>query len=327
MPKTPYQNFPPHSGDGGLGPVADDLLSVTLSEPDDLLAEAIVQSGGRLVPPGPETTALVWNRQHKPDELEATLPAMPALKWVQLPSAGVDDFAGAGIITPDLLWTSAKGAYAAPVAEHALALILAMLRQIPERVRAESWGRQAGKTLYGARVVILGAGGIAQEFIRLTVPFGTKITVVRRTADPIEAAHRTIRTNQLAEVLPEADVLLLATPLTAETAGIIGAPELAALPKDAVLINVARGGLVRTQDLIAALAQGQIAGAALDVTDPEPLPTNHPLWKEPRALITPHTADTADMIRPLLARRVADNIRRYRAGKQLIGIVDPAAGY
>lgn len=307
--------------------MADDLLPVTLSGPDDFLAGAIVQSGGRLVPPGPETTALVWNRQHKPDELKAALPAMSALKWVQLPSAGVDDFVGAGIITPDLIWTSAKGAYAAPVAEHALALMLAMLREIHKRARAESWGRQAGKTLYGAHVVILGAGGIAKEFIRLTLPFGMKITVVRRTADPIEGANRTIPTSQLAEVLPEADVLLLATPLTAETAEIIGAAELAALPKDAVLINVARGGLVRTQDLLAALAQGQIAGAALDVTDPEPLPTNHPLWKEPRALITPHTADTAEMIRPLLAQRVADNIRRYRAGKQLIGIVDPAAGY
>jgi phosphoglycerate dehydrogenase-like enzyme len=157
--------------------------------------------------------------------------------------------------------------------------------------------------------------------------FGIKVTVVRRTADPVEEAHRTIRTSQLAEVLPEADVLLLATPLTAETTGIIGAAELAALPKDAVLINVARGGLVRTHDLVVALAQGQIAGAAFDVTDPEPLPTNHSLWKEPRALITPHTADTADMIRPLLAQRIADNICRFREGKQLIGIVDPAAGY
>jgi phosphoglycerate dehydrogenase-like enzyme len=307
--------------------VACDLLPVTLSGPDDLLVEAIVQSGGRLVPSGAETTALVWNGQHKPNELKATLSAMSALKWVQLPSAGVDDFVSAGIITPDFIWTSAKGAYAAPVAEHALALTLAMLRQIHKRARAESWGSQAGKTLYGAHVVILGAGGIAQAFIRLTAPFDVKITVVRRTADPIEGAHRTIRTSQLAEVLPEADVLLLATSLTAETAGIIGAAELAALPKDAVLINVARGGLVRTPDLLAALAQGQIAGAALDVTDPEPLPTHHPLWKEPRALITPHTADTPDMIRPLLAQRVADNIRRYRAGQPLIGIVDPAAGY
>jgi phosphoglycerate dehydrogenase-like enzyme len=307
--------------------LADDLLPVTLPAPDEFLAAAIVQSGGRLVPPGPETTALVWNLQHKPDELKAALSTMSALKWVQLPSAGVDDFVGAGIVTEDFIWTSAKGAYAAPVAEHALALTLAMLRQLHKRARAESWGCQAGKTLYGAHVVILGAGGIAQEFIRLTIPFGIKVTVVRRTADPVEEAHRTIRTSQLAEVLPEADVLLLATPLTAETTGIIGAAELAALPKDAVLINVARGGLVRTHDLVVALAQGQIAGAAFDVTDPEPLPTNHSLWKEPRALITPHTADTADMIRPLLAQRIADNICRFREGKQLIGIVDPAAGY
>jgi phosphoglycerate dehydrogenase-like enzyme len=121
-------------------------------------------------------------------------------------------------------------------------------------------------------------------------------------------------------------VVIVAAP-TPQTQGLIGRAELAAMERDAWLVNVARGGVVDTGALTAALQQGQIGGAALDVTDPEPLPAGHPLWDLPNCLITPHTADTEEMTRPLLADRIADNVRRLAAGQDLIGLLDPAVGY
>lgn len=304
-----------------------DALKVSLGAPDEVLADAIRQGGGELVPVGAETRALIWNRFHDPKTLIETMGEMPALEWIQLPSAGVEDFVASGVMDPAYVWTSAKGAYAAPVAEHALTLTLAALRQIHVRARADSWGKQAGRSLFGLHVAIVGAGGIAQEFMRLTKPFNVTTTIIRRSDELVEGATRTVRLDQLADILPGVDVLLLATPLTDETRGIIGARELSLLPHHSVLVNVARGGLVRTDDLVAALRDGVIAAAAVDVTDPEPLPAGNPLWSEPRALVTPHTADTAEMIYPLLVQRITENVRRFAQGKELIGVVDPVKGY
>jgi phosphoglycerate dehydrogenase-like enzyme len=128
-------------------------------------------------------------------------------------------------------------------------------------------------------------------------------------------------------VLPDADVVVVAAAMTEGTAGIIGAAELAVMKPTAVLINIARGGLVDTGALTEALASGAIAGAGLDVTDPEPLPEGHPLWSEPRALITSHSADTPEMTTPLLAERVKTNVRAFLDHSRFEGIVDPEAGY
>ncbi len=122
-------------------------------------------------------------------------------------------------------------------------------------------------------------------------------------------------------------MVFLALALTPETTGIIGAPELALMDETAWLVNVARGGHVDTDALVAALTAGSIAGAALDVTDPEPLPDGHPLWDLENCIITPHTADTIDMVIPLLAERIRTNVGRFAAGEELVGLVDPDAGY
>jgi phosphoglycerate dehydrogenase-like enzyme len=151
--------------------------------------------------------------------------------------------------------------------------------------------------------------------------------VVRRQVDPLPGAARTVATEQLDEVLPGALVVFVALALTPATVGIIGARQLELMDETAWLVNVARGPHVDTDALVAALEAGQIAGAGLDVTDPEPLPDGHPLWGQSRCLITPHSADTIEMIRPLLAKRVTANVARYLAGEELIGLVDPAAGY
>ncbi|WP_159798346.1 NAD(P)-dependent oxidoreductase [Puerhibacterium puerhi] len=283
--------------------------------------------GAAVVPLGAATEGLVWTGSHDVAGLRAALDRAPGVRWVQLPSAGVDDFAAAGLLERRVTWTSAKGAYARPVAEHALALTLALLRHLPERARARSWGAQQGTSLYGAEVLVVGAGGIAQELLRLLSPFGVRATVVRRRPEPLAGAARTVTVDQLHAELATADVVVLAAALTDRSRALVGAAELARLRPGAVLVNVARGGLVDTAALGDALARGRLAGAALDVTDPEPLPDSHPLWDEPRALITPHTADTPAMVEPLLRDRVLGNVRRFVRGEELHGIVDPGAGY
>ena len=289
--------------------------------------ETLEAAGIPVVPLGEATRGLIWMGFHDPTGLAAALGSAPAVEWVQLPSAGSDDFANAGVLNPALTWTSAKGAYSRPVAEHALTLALAVLRRIPERSRATEWGEQAGTSLYNLRVVIVGAGGVAQELIRLLAPFNTSITVVRRKPEAVVGAARTVTADQLGDVLGSADVVFIAAALTITTQALVGADELAVMPKSAVLVNVARGGLVDLDALTTTLATGDLAGAALDVTNPEPLPAHHPLWREPRALITPHTADTWEMIQPLLAARIVTNARHFLAGTAPEGVVDPEWGY
>ncbi|WP_262406041.1 D-isomer specific 2-hydroxyacid dehydrogenase family protein [Protaetiibacter sp. SSC-01] len=300
-----------------------DAVHVAAADPllAEALAGAVVRGGGRVTPLA-EATGLVCALG--PDGLRALLDAS-SVDWVQLGGAGIEAFRGT--LDPRLTWTSAKGAYAEPVAEHALALALAVLRRFTERARAREWGAQAGESLFGRRVLVVGGGGIASELVRLLQPYRTDITVVRRSRDPLPGASRTVALGELDEHLPRTDVLVLAAALTPETAGLMDARRLALLPASAVVVNIARGGLIDTDALVAALRDGAIAGAGLDVTDPEPLPAGHPLWDEPRALVTPHTADTPEMIRVMLAARVEENVRRRIAGEPLVGVVDTTLGY
>lgn len=300
-------------------------------EPAEHIVAAIEAGGGTLGPIDDDTRGLVWLSHRAIDELDEVLTTHPNIEWVQLPMAGVDMFAPimakyASSNRP--LWTSAKGAYSEPVAEHAVALALALLRVFPKRVRATSWSTvPEGISLYGLNVVIIGAGGIALETMRLLGPFDPTFTIVRRSTSPVEGAARTVAADQLDEVLPEADVVIVAAAMTGDTAKMFGASQFALMKSTAVLVNIARGGLVDTDALIAALDSGTIWGAGLDVTDPEPLPDGHPLWSNERALITPHQADTPDMVAPLLAERIRHNVEALSGSGEFIGVVDPAAGY
>jgi phosphoglycerate dehydrogenase-like enzyme len=296
-------------------------------EPADWAAAAIRDGGGEVVALDQRPDGLVWTGPGSAEGLPELLAAHPEIGWVQLPAAGVDRAAAAGVIDRQRQWTSAKGAYAEPVAEHALALTLAGLRQLTVRARARSWGEPAGASLFGQPVTIIGGGGIATVLLRLLAPFRAPVTVVRRQAEPVPGATRTIGTERLPEALAGARAVVLALALTPSTQGLIGAAELAGMEPYAWLVNVARGGLVDTAALVEALRSGQIGGAALDVTDPEPLPPGHPLWDLPNCLITPHTADTLEMTQPLLAQRIEENVRRLAAGQELVGLVDPALGY
>ena len=307
------------------GPIA------VLPTASEFFTEAVVAGGGLVAPLDERTRGLVWLSEKRADELTAILDAHPAIGWMQLPWAGVDGFAtvleryadGSGP-----LFTSAKGAYSEPVAEHAVALAQAVLRELAPKARAAAWAPvRTGLSLYGRHVVIVGAGGIAAELLRLLRPYRVRTTIVRRAATPMEGADRTVTTDALHEVLPTADVLILAAASTADTRALIGAPELALLPATAALVNIARGALVDQLALAAALREGRLLGAGLDVTTPEPLDADHPLWAEPRCLITSHSADTPEMTAPLLARRITENVRGFVGAGGFVGIVDPAAGY
>ena len=302
-------------------------IAIAPSETPGWVRDAVAAGGADVVEPGPGAEALVWSHPHDVEGLRRTLDEAPDVRWVQLPWAGVEAFAAAGVFDDGRLWTCGKGVYAPEVAEHALALALAGLRDLPARVTATSWGRQSGLSLIEGRVTILGGGGITESLVELLRPFRCDITVVRRRDQPMAGVARVVTPESLHDVLAGADLVALALALTPETVGIIGAPELAAMEPHAWLVNVARGRHVVTDDLVEALRSERMGGAGLDVTDPEPLPDRHPLWDEPRCIITPHTANTPEMARGPLTRRITENVRRFVAGEPLIGPVDPAAGY
>ncbi|HEY2508736.1 MAG TPA: D-isomer specific 2-hydroxyacid dehydrogenase family protein [Streptosporangiaceae bacterium] len=291
------------------------------------VADAIRLGGGVPVTAADEADALVWLPGGGIEGLRGVLAQGPGIRWIQLPFAGVEYYAAAGLLADGRTWTCAKGLFAEPVAEHALALALAGLRLLPERIQATEWGAAAGTSLFDRPVTIVGGGGITAALIGLLRPFRARVTVVRRSVAPIPGAERVVGTQELQEVLPGALVVFLALALTPETTGIISAPELALLDHGAWLVNVARGAHVDTDALVDALKRGDIGGAALDVTDPEPLPTGHPLWDMPNCIITPHTANTWDMVFPSVLDRIATNVAHFAAGEPLDGLVSADAGY
>jgi D-3-phosphoglycerate dehydrogenase len=290
--------------------------------------EAAVRAGGAEITPPDEASAVVWFGAGPERFAEID---QPGIRWVQLPSAGIERWLKSGLVREGVTFTSAAGVYADTVAEHALALMLAGARKLPAAARAGAWRYPDNpRSLFGATVGIVGAGGIGRALIRLVAPFGAHVVAMNRSGTPVPGAERTIQSHEsggLNDLLSVSDFVVIAAPATAATAKLIDADALKCMKRDAWLINVARGSLVETGALLAALREERIGGAALDVTDPEPLPDGHPLFSEPRALVSPHSANPPHLMIPALARRVEENVRRYMAGEPLLGAVDAAAGY
>lgn len=286
---------------------------------------AVVERGGGAVVPDPEEAeVIVWlgsDSSRLPELLH------PGVRWVQLPSAGVEAWMEKGLIDTERVYTSAAGVYAETVAEHALALMLAGARRLHEAARATSWEVGWGRLFADSTVVILGAGGIGRALIRLLEPFDNRVLAVTRSGREVPGATESFSADRTGELWPQGDFFVVAAPATGATERMIGTRELEAMQSQAWVVNVARGSLVDTDALDEALAEGSIGGAALDVTDPEPLPDGHPLWTEPRALITPHTANPPDALARALAGRIEENVSRYKAGEELIGVIDVEAGY
>jgi phosphoglycerate dehydrogenase-like enzyme len=288
------------------------------------MADAIQAGGGHLVPVD-QAEGLVWAAPRDPDALEALLADADHIDWVQLPFAGIENYVH--LVDDDRAWTCGKGVYADPVAELALGLALAGMRGIGRYARSTSWSGPRGANLFGANVTVLGGGGITESLIPLLLPFDCRITVVRNRVRSMEGVDEVVEADRYIDALVGADLVVLALALTDETEGMLSRNEFEMMEPHAWVVNVARGKHIVTDDLVWALQQGEIGGAALDVTDPEPLPDGHPLWSLDNCIITPHVGNTPAMAVPLLSERITANVKRFGAGEELIGPVYTDLGY
>ena len=302
-------------------------LLPTTPEP---IAHAIEEGGATITNDAADADALVWTNPFDPQGLRDVLASSPA-SWVQLPLAGIEEFVAAGVIDPARTWTCAKGIYGYQCAEHTLAVMLASARLLHRHVGARTW-EPAGvesrhRMLRGLTVLLVGAGGIARELTAMLQPLGLRIVAVNRSGAPFQGADRTEPVSELPSLIGEADYVVLSAALTPETRGLFDAEMLKRMKPDAWLVNIGRGALVDTDALVDALRRGAIGGAALDVTDPEPLPDGHPLWDMDDVIITPHSSNTIEMSLPAYADLVRRNVAAFVRGEPLSGLVDPALGY
>lgn len=248
---------------------------------------------------------------------------MPKVQVVQALTAGYDNLLG---LLPDgATLCNARGLHDASTAEHALALMLAAQRELPRWTRAQDrgdWDHTHTRSLAGSRVVIVGYGSIGGALAARLRACEAEVVGIARRARPAEGVHGAA---DLDGLLPGADIVVLVTPLTPETAGLMDARRLAMLPDGALVVNVGRGPVLDTGAMLAEAAAGRLR-AALDVTDPEPLPAGHPLWGCPGVIITPHVAGGAAAFYPDAARFVAAQLRRFAAGEALANVVVAGAG-
>jgi D-2-hydroxyacid dehydrogenase (NADP+) len=286
------------------------------------LARAVELAGGSLAPLA-QADGVVWAGTG-PD----SLPDLPrSVRWVQLPSAGVQPWMRRIADTPQVTFTSAAGAYSPQVAEHALALLLAGVRGIVESIHARRWDVPPHRTLAGSTVAIVGAGGVGRALIEQLAPHDVEVIAVTRRGHDVPGAAETLPADRVGEIWGRADHFVLAAPETGATRHLVGAGELRAMRRHAWVVNVARGSLIDTDALVAALRERRIGGAALDVTDPEPLPDGHPLWTLPNAGVTPHVANPQAALTRRLAERVSENVARLAAGEALLSPIDAERGY
>jgi len=245
---------------------------------------------------------------------------MPSLKVAQTLTAGVDDVRP--LVPAGVTLCNARGVHDASTAELAVALVLASLRGIPDFVRdAGGWDGRRRDALADRTVLIVGYGSVGAAVERRLAGFECEVLRVARTAregsDDVDAVHGM---DELDDLLTAADVVILTVPMTEETRGLVDAAFLSRMPDGAVLVNVSRGPVVRTDALLAEVASGRLR-AALDVTDPEPLPPEHPLWSCPNVLISPHVGGNTTAFLPRAMRLVAEQVRRHVEGRPLLNVI------
>jgi glyoxylate/hydroxypyruvate reductase len=264
----------------------------------------------------------------------AAMPAnCPRLRWVQGTSAGIGGFLErTGLAQSDLLFTTAAGVHGTPLAEFTLLGLLYFAKDMPQLAAWKAdrrWQRHTTTQLAGRRVVVVGLGGIGRAVARLLAAAGLQVCGAGRAGHNYDVPGVTayVSSDRLDEVLPGADALVLACPLTEQTRGLIGPRELSLLPRGAVVVNVSRGAVIDEDALTAALTSGQMGGAFLDVFAVEPLPASSPLWDLPNVVISPHSASTVAAENELITDLFCDNLRRWLDGLELRNVYDRAAGY
>jgi phosphoglycerate dehydrogenase-like enzyme len=286
--------------------------------------EAAVRLGGGVPVQLEQARAIIWGAGH-PHDLQASLHAR--IEWVQLSSAGIEEWFDTGVIDDRRRWTAATGVYAQPIAEYVVGMLLAAARCLPEVIGMERWRPLDVRTVRGSTVVIVGAGGIGAAVIDLLRPLGARTVAVTRSGRRVDHADVSVGPEEIAGAVAAADYIVLAAPDTPATRGLFDARLLAQVQPHAWLVNVGRGTIIDTEALVDAIRTRRIAGAALDVTDPEPLPAGHALWSLSNVIITSHTANTPELGADAFAGRVRENVHRFQSGRPLLGEVDTERGY
>lgn len=240
------------------------------------------------------------------------------LRWIQLLGSGIDEILSVTSSRPEVLITSGRGAQAEPVSEAVIAFMFALARDIPRLVdnqRQRRWARWSAKLLKGRNLLVVGVGAIAERLAAKCVSLGMRVVGLSSAPRPVEGFDRILPMDALPQIAPEADFVVVLTPLSAQTRSLIGPEVFAAMKRTAFFINVARGGVVDEEALADALLSGRIAGAALDVFSEEPLPSSSPLWSCPNTLISPHLAGLNDRYLQDLLPLIVENSRRFLDGR------------
>ena len=257
--------------------------------------------------------------------------AASTLEWVHVSAAGVSQLLFDDLVRSDVVYTNSRGVLSRSIAETVLGYVLAMAKNAQGFFRQQQrhhWQHRVTERIHGQSALVVGTGSIGRETARLLAAVGMEVDGAGRTARPGDADFREIHASgDLAGVVQAYDYVVLAAPLTDSTRGIVDAEVLAAMKPTARLINVGRGELVQTQDLTDALASGAIAGAALDVVHPEPLPEDHALWDLENVIITPHMSGDVDGYLDDLSRLFIDNLTRFSRGEPLKNVVDKTLGF
>lgn len=257
----------------------------------------------------------------------------PRLRWIQGVSSGMaGHLAKAGLSIEGLTVTTSAGVHGGPLAEFALTGVLHFVKNVPglkEAQHAHRWDRHVTPQLYGRRALVIGLGAIGTRTVALFDALGVEAWGAGRPGKERDVPGMAgyVDFTRLDEALPETDILVIAVPLTEETKGLVGERELRALRPGAIVVNVGRGGVLDEDALVAALDDGHLRGAVLDVFATEPLPADSPLWDRDDVLMSPHSAAAADAENSRIVSLFADNLRRYLAGRPLRNVYDPARGY
>ena len=274
-----------------------------------------------------EAEVIIWEGDSG-DGLKTLLNDAPLARWVQVTSAGVEWLFEEGVYSRRYVWTCAKGGeMGRNVAEVAMLMLLSAARGFHSFVRAGQWLPESGHPLAGSRIAIVGAGGIGRSLLERLRPFGVDVTVVTRNAAPLDSTTRVVGSHEFDRVVGHMDAVVLALPLTPTTRKFIDERRLTLFRAESWLVNVGRGALVDTDALVDAIRCGKLGGAGLDVVTPEPLPPEHPLWRLPNVIVTPHIGNTKEMTGHAMTGLLTENFARWSAGDALIGIVEEDAGY
>ncbi|MCL4230662.1 MAG: D-2-hydroxyacid dehydrogenase [Dehalococcoidia bacterium] len=259
--------------------------------------------------------------------------AAPNLEWFQVINAGVDRLANEGLLERGFVVTNVSGLVAVSIAEWVMGTVLMLAKNLHQAVRTQGerrWNAWRVGELAGQTMGIAGLGAIGRETARRARAFDMRVVASRRTAPPGAAdpdCDEVVPYEDLERLLRESDFLVLCVPLTPETHHLVGARELAMMKPTATLVNIARGAVVDQDALIAALRDGTIAAAALDVFDPEPLPPESPLWGMDNVIMTPHVSGSIEGYGRRSAELFLENLGRFMAGEKLENVVDPKLGY